>query len=273
LKSDISKIDNQMKKVAYLRLIETKEDWQSAKNEGGGLSAIFDAIPVAATVDFSAFQQWQKTVYSQTSFRFSDNEAHSLQASFLPDYAVTAWLKCMGSDSGGLTLAIDDVSQDTAAVHLYWIAPKGAVGLKQESVKITQSNEPTGGSLQERWPLRDPVDTSLDKKIIYRRKAHEDLIVSIEVKDAKGQSTVASIRVPADPVYIKSCNLPMADVFKGVFADGNGWSISCSGFEPGRKVSVKLDNTKFKVDQSGTIWIVVRASIAGGQENFRQPHC
>jgi hypothetical protein len=265
IKTDLTKVDTQMKKVAYLQLIETKEDWQSAKNEGGGLSAIFDNIPVAATLDFSSFQQWQKSVVSESSFLFNDDEAHFIQTSFISSSEVSAWAKCMGRDAGGLTLTIDNLTQSTADVHLYWVAPNPGIGLKSTPVTIKQGAPPAGGALNGPWPLNGSIEGNIDKTLRYQRKPHEDLIVIVDVADKKGNNISRPIRIPAEPEFITSCTRQLKGLFSGVPVDPTGFTVACSQFEPGKKVMVSFSDSKFKVDEPGTIWIVLGASIAGGQ--------
>jgi hypothetical protein len=260
-KTDISRLDTMDKKLAYLRLIESEADWQHARSASGGLQAVFDGIPISATGSYGDFQKWQQSELNETNFDLMDQEVHSLQTSFTPSDAIDSWKDCMRIKAGGLALAVDDVSEHVAKVHLYWVQPTSVPGTSAIPVKIEPASS-SGGSLAVPWPHSlGHVDTSVDEQVSYNRNPGRDLMVAVGVSDDKGHHTVSTVRIPADPKYIKSCSMNLLSGFHGV-AHGETWEFPpCKGLKPGDTVTVQLKNASFKVDGPHAIWIELADGI------------
>jgi len=254
--------DSVNKKLDYLRLIETEEDWKQARGVSGGLGAIFDSIPAKATANYNDFVTWQQSTFKETNFNLADAEAHSLETSFLSNRAIDAWKDCMKIKAGGLALAIDGVTANTATIHLYWVKPSSVPGTSETPVTIAPEST-TGGSPPVAWPrsLRK-VTTDIDEVLSYSRTANLELDVYIRVSDNNGHHATAHARVPAEPQYRQGpCTFNLSDGFHGV-PHGTTWDFPpCTGLQPGKQVAVALKNASFQVDRPHACWIILADEI------------
>lgn len=263
LKTEVNRVDTLDKKMAYLWTIQTEDEFNDSTKAGGALKAIISEIPFEATANFDAFKSWRSTLSQQVNWDLHLEEDHRLVTTFVPDNASDDWLKCMQIDTGGLEISAFDIQPDIVRVVVSWVQPYE--GNRPTKFNIPRPTvvppiSPIGG--WQDLPAKN-VETKRNWQFFFKRSKTQDLRVAMSLGAWK-----PSLFVPRTPIYSNSCTRPFGDLFKGVPAGPNGWSISCAGFEPGTKVTVSLADALFKVDQAGAIWISLRASLAGGQVNI-----
>jgi hypothetical protein len=258
-KTDVHRLDTLNMKLTFLRLIETEEDWQKTQKAGLDLQAVYDSIPVGAKSNYDDFQKWRQKTLNETHFDLSDQEAHSLETTFLPAEAIEAWKECMKVNTGGLALAVEDIQPTAAMVHLYWIEPSAVVGTSLIPVAI-KDNSPQGAL--KSWPAgTNRITANGDWRLTYNRDPNRALIIDIDASDGRGHHTTATARVPAEPQYRNTpCMFDLAD-FRGV-PHGSKWSFpSCTALKPGGHALVRLSGASFRVDGPHGVWIELGSLI------------
>jgi hypothetical protein len=172
----------------YLSIID-QSTWDQKRTDASFLASINDLVdsipPLSTSTTFDQFSEARATYFTKTQFSSDDESKYLSFRKFLTDTQVEGWVRCVTAEKeqSGPKIFEREVTSDTVALELFWVAPPGfnKVSVKTKGSTISGGTTIGLGDLAANQLLPDNyvLDNQAGKTIQIHRSPNEALVVTL----------------------------------------------------------------------------------------------
>jgi hypothetical protein len=224
---------DQTLKLAWMKSIDSDEQFTKTQQAGIGATIPIDGIPFKGFANFSDFVSHRDHYLQQENYYLNTSDSRHLLINYLPDAAFPAWAECMAQNNVAILAYPKDISDSALTVYLKYQAP---TQINAPPARLTISTRGNAGRGSPPYPNSIRPGQSL--RSIYVRSPGQDFYFAVNAGVFSD-----SFRVPvlATPNYSTQCSDSLDG--KQTTNPGTPAFLQCGGLQPGVPVDVQITGT------------------------------